>query len=432
VLHTVVNTITSRPAGRRRLAWAGIALALVLGSATPAIAQDSTPGTDAESASGAIYAMTNSPARNEVVAYARAEDGTLSPLGHFDTGGLGSGSFENSDTALIVASAEGQSSPVDLGGGADFVVAVNGGSDSISVLRVTEEGLELVETEPSGGERPTSVTVQGGRLYVLNSGGDAPGVGFCFGGNPRINGFTIDDEGALEPIADSERELSGGPDSGCAQVSFNPAGDVLIVSQITENTITTFPVNDDGTLGEAVENEPTGSGPFGYTFDGEGRLLVTENFQAAPGEGTVASYEIGDDGVLSPIGESVALGESDPCWIVITPDGGFAFSASFGPLPSLTLEDETLRRGTIQSFQVGEDGSLELLDAQAAQVGVGAADLALAGDGQFLYALNSIEGTITGFAIAEDGALTLVTSVGGLPANAFGPLSIGLAARDNG
>lgn len=400
---------------------------------TPAIAQDGTavPGAGEEGETGVIYAMTNSPARNEVVAYTRDADGTLSPMGHFDTAGLGSGSFENSDTALIVASAEGQSSPVDLGGGADFVIAVNGGSDSISVFQISDDGLELVETEPSGGERPTSVTVHGGRLYVLNSGGDAPGVGFCFGGNPRINGFTIDDAGTLEPIADSARELSGGPDSGCAQVSFNPAGDVLIASQITENTITTFPVNEDGTLDEAVENEPTGSGPFGYTFDGEGRLLVTENFQAAPGKGTVASYQIGEGGVLEPIGESLALGESDPCWIVTTPDGDFAFSTSFGPLPSLTLEDETLRRGTIQSYRIGEDGSLELLDAQAAQVGVGAADITIAGDGRFLYALNSIEGTITGFEIGESGDLAMVTSVGGLPANAFGPLSIGLAALDN-
>ena len=420
------------PPVRRHVVGVGLvaALALLLGGGPRAFAQDDATPPGGTSSTGTVYAMTNSPARNEVVAYARAEDGTLSPLGHFDTGGLGSGSFENSDTSLIVASADGQSSPVDLGGGADFVVAVNGGSDSVSVFGITDDGLELVETEPSGGERPTSVTVRGGRLYVLNSGGDAPGVGFCFGGNPRVNGFTIDKAGALEPIADSARELSGGPASGCAQVSFNPAGDVLIVSQITEDTITTFPVNEDGTLGEAVENEPTGSGPFGYAFDGGGRLLVTENFQAVPGEGPVASYEIGEDGTLAPIGESLALGESDPCWIVVTPDGDYAFSTSFGPLPSLTLEDETLRRGTIQSFRVGDDGALELLDAQAAQVGVGAADIALAGDGRFLYALNSIEGTITGFAVGESGTLTLVTSVGGLPANAFGPLSIGLAARD--
>ena len=408
-----------------------VAFASLLGASLPSFAQEDATPPGGSSPTGTVYAMTNSPTRNEIVAYTRADDGRLSPLGHFDTGGLGSGSFENSDTALIVASAEGQSSPVNLGGGDDFVIAVNGGSDSISVLQATDDGLELVETEPSGGERPTSVTVHGGRLYVLNSGGDAPGVGFCFGGNPRINGFTIDESGALESIADSARELSGGPDAGCAQVSFNPAGNVLIVSQITENTITTFPVDEDGTLGEAVENEPTGNRPFGYTFDNEGRLLMTENFQAMVGAGTVASYEIGDDGVLAPIGESLTIGESDPCWFVVTPDGDYGFTTSFGPLPSLTVEDETLRRGTIQSYLIGEDGSLELLDAQAAQVGVGAADLALAGDGRFLYALNSIEGTITGFEVGESGTLALVTSVGGLPANAFGPLSIGLAARDD-
>ncbi len=72
-----------------------------------------------------------------------------------------------------------------------------------------------------------------------------------------------------------------------------------------------------------------------------------------------------------------------------------------------------------------------MLDAQAAQVGVGGADNTIAGDGRFLYALNSIEGTITGFEIGESGDLAMVTSVGGLPANAFGPLSIGLAALDN-
>ena len=73
-----------------------------------------------------------------------------------------------------------------------------------------------------------------------------------------------------------------------------------------------------------------------------------------------------------------------------------------------------------------------MLDAQAAQLGVGAADIALGGDGRFLYALNSVEGTVTGFRIGDDGGLTLVTAVGGLPTNPFGPLSIGLAARDAG
>lgn len=404
---------------------------LPLGYVAPTLAQDAA-ATPADAAAGTVYALTNSPARNEVLAYDRAEDGTLSPATHFDTDGLGSGAFENSDTMLIVASVEGQSSPVDLGGESDFVIAANAGSDEISVFRVVDAGLELVETEPSGGERPTSLTVRNGVLYVLNSAGDGGGASLCFGGNPRINGFRISEDGTLDPIPDSARELSGGPDSGCAQVSFNPAGDVLIVSQITANTLTTFPVGDDGTLGEPIENTPTGNGPFGYTFDAEGRLLVTENFQAAPEMASVASYSIGEDGALSPIGDSVTTGESDPCWILVTPDGQYAYVTNFGPSPLLDVASEALRRGTVSSFRVGSDGSLEMLEAQAAQLGVGAADIALAGDGQFLYALNSVEGTVTGFDIADDGSLTLVTTVGGLPTNPFGPFSAGLAARDAG
>jgi len=411
----------------------GLALALLLGSFTSAVAQDdATPAAGA--VAGAIYAMTNSLARNEIIAYNRAEDGALTPAGHFDTGGTGSGSFENSATSLIVASAEGQSSPVDLGGGNDLVIAANAGSDTVSVFRVTDGGLEFVETEDSGGERPTSLTVHSGMLYVLNSAGEAGGAGLCFGGNPNISGFTIAGTGDLEPIANSTRELSGGPISGCAQVSFSPAGDLLLVSQITANTITAFPVTDDGTLGDPIENAPAGNGPFGYTFDGEDRLLLTQNSQAATGLGTVASYTIEEDGQLSVIGDSVSTGETDPCWVVVTPDGAYAFVTNFGPSGLLGGVSDAARRGTVSSFRIGDDGALELLAAEAAQLGVGAADMAIAGDGSYLYALNTVEGSITGFAIGEDGSLTLITAVGGLPANAIGPLplNMGLAARDAG
>lgn len=418
----------------RWAAWPILAVALLLGVATPAVAQEATAPAAEAGGTGTIYAMTNSLAGNEIVAYERAGDGTLTPAGHFATGGLGSGSFENSDTALIVASSEGQSSPVDLGGGNDLVFAVNAGSDTISVFQATNDGLELIENQETGAERPTSLTANNGLLYVLNSAGNGGGAGLCFGGMPSVTGFTIGESGELEPIADSTRDLSGGPMSGCAQVSFTPGGELLLVSQITANTITAFPVDEDGTLGDPVENEPASNGPFGYTFDGEGRLLLTENAQAAAEMGMVGSYEIGDDGQLTAIGESVATGETDPCWFVVTPDGTYGFVSNFGPSGLLEDLPSDLRRGTISSFQIGDDGALTLLDAQAAQVGVGAADLTIAGDGQYLYALNTVDGTIKGFAIGNDGALSLITVVGGLPTNPIGPLpvSMGIAARDAG
>ena len=410
---------------------AGIAMAgMLMLTALPAVAQDATP--DAAASTGTVYALTNNFTRNEVLAYNRAEDGTLSPGGRFDTGGQGSGSYEASSNMLIVGSVAGQSSPIDLGGGDDLVYAANAGSDTISVFHVTADGLELVEQQPSGGERPTSLTLHDGLLYVLNSGGTQTGGGLCLAGLPSITGFTVAEDGALEPIPDSTRELSGGNASACAQISFNPAGDTLIVSQWISDRIDTFTVGDDGVAEGPIVNETSGFGPFGFAFDAEGRLLTSENFQQMEGESGVASYEIGADGALTPIGGTVKYGETDPCWVVVSPDGRYAFVTAFGPGPIAAVASEDSRRGVISSFTIGDDGVLATLDPQAANVGVGVSDMAMTDDGGFLYATNSFEGTIKGYAVGDDGSLTMVTAVGGLPINPFAPLSSGLASRDDG
>ncbi len=426
-MHNPIPTLLSNP---RRLAWSAIALMLLLSTAGPAFAQDAaTP--EPASPAGSVYTLTNNFTRNEVLAYNRAEDGTLSPAGRYDTEGQGSGAFEASTGMLIVGSVEAQSSPIDLGGGGDFVFAANAGGDTISVFRVTDSGLELVEEQTSGGERPTSLTLHSGVLYVLNSGGTQTGGGLCLAGLPSITGFTVADSGELEPIPDSTRELSGGNSSACAQLSFNPAGDTLIVSQWISDRIDTFTVGEDGVAEGPIVNETSGFGPIGFAFDAEGRLLTSENFQQIEGESGVASYEIGTDGQLTPVGETVKYGETDPCWVVVSPDGQYAYVAAFGPGPIAQVASEDSRRGVISSFRIGADGVLEVLDPQAAQAGVGVSDMAMAGDGRFLYAINSFEGTVKGFAVGDDGSLTMITAVGGLPINPFAPLSSGLATRDN-
>jgi 6-phosphogluconolactonase len=413
-----------------RLAWAVIALALLLGGAGPAFAQDATPA--AAEPAGTIYALTNNFTRNEVLAYDRAEDGTLTAADRFDTGGQGSGGYEASTNMLIVGSVDGQSSPIDLGGGNDLVFAANAGSDTISVFQVTDDGLKLIEQQDSGGERPTSLTLNHGLLYVLNSGGTETGAGLCLAGKPSITGFTVAKDGKLDPIADSTQELSGGASSACAELSFNPAGDTLIVSQWIYDRIDTFTVGEDGVAKGPTANKTTGFGPFGFAFDAKGRLLTSENDQQLEGEAGVASYKIGDDGKLTPIGKTVKYGETDPCWMVVSPDGRYAYVAAFGPSPIAQVKSPASRRGVISSFQIGDDGVLEALDPQAANVGIGVSDMAMAGDGHFLYAINSFEGTIKGFAVGDDGSLKMITAVGGLPINPFAPLSSGLAARDNG
>ena len=407
-----------------------LVLTLVGAGSGRVVAQDDS--LDEIAGGGSVYALTNNFTKNEVLAYDRAADGTLSPARRFDTGGIGSGAYEASSGMVIVGSVEGESSPIDLGGGDDFVIAANAGDDTISVFKVIGGELKLVEQQDSGGERPTSLTLRNGLLYVLNSAGTETGGGLCLAGLPSIAGFRLSEDGQLDPIPSSTRELSGGTGSACAQISFNPDGDTLIVTQWIADRIDTFTVGEDGVAEGPIVNETSGFGPFGFSFDAEGRLLTSENFQQLEGESGVASYEIGDDGTLTPIGDTVKYGETDPCWVVVSPDGEYAYVAAFGPSPIVSVASEESRRGVISSFRIGEDGILESLDPQAGQAGVGISDIAIAGDGQFIYAINSFDGTIKGFEIGDEGSLTMITAVGGLPLNPFAPLSSGLAIRDNG
>ena len=354
---------------------------------------------------GAVYAMTNDATNNQVVVLNRAADGTLTPAGSFPTGGMGSGTFENSANGLIL----GEQSSNNLNGSYKYLYATNAGSDSISVFRTTQDGLELVEVEPSNGDHPISVTVHHNLLYVLNGGASN-----CTGGAPTISGFTIEPRGALTPIPGSTRSVSGGANSGCAQVSFTPSGDVLVVTQRQADKIDTFLVDrGTGLTTGPIVNETTGNGPFGFTFTQRGQLLTTENFGAAPLQGGAASYEVPNDGVLVPLGPTARNGRSDTCWIVNTDNGKYAYTTNF-------------QTGDISSFRVEPDGTLVLLNPVAAMIGIGASDEALSGDSRFLYARNALQGTISAFQVEPDGSLTRLQDIVALPP---GGAAIGIAAK---
>jgi len=416
---------------RKQYVCAATVAALIAGGGGATAAQAASQAPRA-SAGGAVYTETNAPDRNEVIAFRRGADGRLHRLGTYATGGKGTGEFENTDSMVVVGSSAGQSSPVDLGGGQALLFAANPGSDDISVFRIHRDGrLRLVARAKTGEERPTSLTVRNGLLYAMNSAGDSnPGVAFCLGGEPTITGFRVSATGRLARIPDSTRRLSTGAGSGCTQITFNPAGNVLLVSQFTSNRIDAFTIGADGRPSAApVPNPSNGLGPFGLNFDNEGRLLTTDDGLARVGQGAVATYAVGGDGHLSPIGAPVPNGETDTCWIIPTPDDRYAFVTSFGPEPFLTAPP-LARRGTVSSYRLRDDGTMQLRHGVAARLGVGAADIAMTRDGRYLYALNTIQGTVTGWRIARGGGLVRVSQVHGIPTNRPGPMSGGLAAWD--
>ena len=379
----------------------GLALLLAL------FAQGALVAAEAADSPGAVYAMTNDATDNQVVVLNRAADGTLTPAGSFATGGRGSGTFENSANGLIL----GEQSPNNLNGSFKYLYATNAGSDSISVFRVDSQtnGLELVDVEPSNGDHPISVTVHHNLLYVLNGGASN-----CSGGAPTISGFQISPRGELTPIAGSTRPVSGGANSGCAQVSFTPAGDVLVVTQRQADKIDTYLVDQGtGLTTGPIVNETTGVGPFGFTFTQRGQLLTTENFGAAPLQGGAASYDVTQDGTLVPLGPTTRNGRSDTCWIVNTDNGKYSYTTNF-------------QSGDISSFRVLPDGTLVLLNPIAAVIGIGASDEALSGNSRYLYARNALQGTISVFRVEDDGSLTRLQDILALPP---GGTAIGIAAK---
>ncbi len=142
--------------------------------------------------------------------------------------------------------------------------------------------------------------------------------------------------------------------------------------------------------------------------------MTTENFGAAPGQDGLAAYAIDErTGTLAPLGETERNGQSDTCWVAITDDNRFAFTSSFG--------DD----GGVSSYRVGPDGSLELLNPQAATVGSGSSDVALRGQ-PLPVRQEHPSGDGHDVQIERDGALTQLDSVRD---NSPGAGSIGLAAR---
>ncbi len=386
---------------RRSLVLSVVSAALVLPalltSGAAAEPPDTTPGRP-----GAVYAATNDPTGNEIRAFSRRSDGQLTPAGDFQTGGLGSGNFEQSANSVVLGNRGGESSPINFTGSERFLFTTNTGSNSVSVFRVEPDGLELAEVEEGGQlNRPISVTVSNGIVYVLNS--DRPQ---CASQNASITGFTLDEDGKLTPIPGSTRPLAGNgpPFSGCTQVSFNKTGDVLAVTEKNADVITTYSVGRDGLASQPIRNSTPGVGPFGFTFTQTDRLLSAENNGQAEGLGAASSFKIEKDATLTPVSGNVGNQQTDTCWVVVTENQKYAYVTN-------------AMSNNISSYRVDPDGTLTLLESNAGRVDelprpvAISEDLTLSENSRYLYARNARDGDIFAFEVQPNGKLVEIQNL---------------------
>jgi 6-phosphogluconolactonase (cycloisomerase 2 family) len=229
-------------AGQRAVRLGTIAGAIVLTCAavdvTRAQGDDRGQGRPPQTA-GAVFAMTNSAADNEVIAFSRAADGTLSQPRRYTTRGNGQGVDFDTQGGLTLSSDN------------RYLYACNPGSDDVTVFEVNGNKLKLVQ-KVYAGDQPTSITLSGNLAYVLDS---------SVAGN-GITGFTVAN-GRLTPITDSFQALSS-PIAVPGEVRFTPNGQALVVTH---------------KVGSAFDVFRIGAGRARWRTDGE-CLIRTAPFRA--------------------------------------------------------------------------------------------------------------------------------------------------------
>jgi 6-phosphogluconolactonase len=332
---------------------------------------------------GQLYINDNTTGVNTVAGFDRHADGTLTPISGspFAVGGAGTGQATASQGSLQL-SADGR-----------YLLAVDAGSNQISVLRIKHDGsLQIADSGPvsSNGGNPVSIAVRGDLVYIAN----ADPV------SPNYTGFKLNAGGHLRAIQGSTVSLPAGSQPG--DVLFNGDGTKLVGARVASSLIDSFTVASDGLL-TAAPGSPfaaQGLGPFGSEFSPTSTAqLFVSNAHDGANKGTVSAFTDGPDGTLSSIGGSPFPDlQTAPCWVEISHDGQFLFAVN--------TADSTISR-----YSIAADGTLALLGSTTLNDPSGRApeDARLSPGGSTLWVVDAGADAVSGFSV-NGGMLTELTS----------------------
>jgi hypothetical protein len=337
----------------------------------------------------ALFVETGAVSGNTILAYSRGQDGSVSLSNSYATGG--NGGVAAGATADPLASQDGL---VLINNGANLL-AVNAGSNTVSLFDVRGTFLSLVQVIPSGGDFPVSIASQGDTVAVLNSGGAGSVAEFLLRGDRLI---ALPGEVRSLGLANTNP-----PDylHGAGQVGFTPNGaDLVVTTKASTSSYEVFSVGPFGRLAATPVITPSATAvPFSFSFDAAGQLVGAE-----AGTSTVSTYTVLPSGALSLIG-SVSDGATALCWI--TTANGYYYGSNAGS-------------GTLSSFTLGASGSPALDAATAAVTHAGTTDAAVSPDGNYLYVESGGSGAFDAFAIHSNGTLAPIETVWNIPVGSEG------------
>jgi 6-phosphogluconolactonase (cycloisomerase 2 family) len=394
---------------------------------------------------GHLYMQTNE-IQNAIIRYERSATGALTEVERISTRGAGSGEFKPISGQDSSPNAFEGAGSVILSPDRRFLFATNGGDNSVSSFRVSEDGrLTLLDVKQTG--NPVE-----GRSGTAKSLAFAPSTRTLFVlhsfGPDHLRLMSVDAEGKLKlrperytvntyskrnrvatmvVVSPNEKHVLVGTtfDEPIALTGLYPDGSPILWIQraggalhsIASNApdpdgLALFPVEKDGSLGIAKFLDGGGGSPFYIAFlHGRPDTFVVG---FAVGDGC-AMGTIGEDGSVN-IGSLVKIDTSagvpsELCWASVSPDDRTVYATNFGysNLSSYHINGRGLEIAKDPACpRVPGDGTARALNGTVTS---GPSDNWLTPDGAYLYQIYGNASKLVGYATQPDGSLTEITSV---------------------
>lgn len=264
--------------------------------------------------------------------------------------------------------------------------------NQIAMYRVAADGA-LLRTGQIDFPGPFGIAIapDGRTVYVDSVGGNT------------LTSFRVEPDGLLTLL--NSVDTGGSPPA--KGVAVTPDGRFAYVAHgdpktTTENVVTGFAINADGSLGSAKVAEATnGIGGAEEAITPDGRFL----YIAAGGSDRVFGYRIGADGSLAAVPGSPFPTGVGPEGLAVSPDGRWIFNASprVGLMVNVT--------GSVTGWEIGPDGALTEVEQFTPDDGDRPIGLRFAPDGEHLYISNYSKDKVFAFSISRRGSLKKIQTV---------------------
>ena len=248
-------------------------------------------------------------------------------------------------------------------------------------------------------------------LYAVGETGDPHGGVFA---------YAVDPSGALTPL---NNQSSGG--AGPCSIDVHRGGKAVLAANYGGGSVSSFPVNDDGSLGEAASFiQHTGSSvdqsrqqePHAHMI----RHDLDYNFVFSPDLGTdkVMIYALDPDtAVLTPHGEASVPPGSGPRHIEFHPNRRFAYviNEMGNTITAFAYDGSAGTLAAMETVTTLPDGYDEVSHT---------ADIHITDDGRFLYGSNRGHDSLAMYAV--DGESGRLAPLGIVPTGGENPRNFGI------